>query len=62
MKTARALFRVERGHPDDVELAALTTVLLALSALGAEPGEAGAAVGVRWWRRPDAYTSPGSWR
>jgi hypothetical protein len=62
MKSAEALFRVERGNPDDVELAALAAVLLALRATGQESGEELPAPGVRWWRQPDAYTAPGSWR
>ncbi|MFF4911238.1 acyl-CoA carboxylase epsilon subunit [Streptomyces sp. NPDC001260] len=61
MKTAEALFRVERGNPDDVELAALATVLLALSAAGRESGEGLSTPDVRWWRQSDAYTAPGSW-
>jgi hypothetical protein len=62
MNSKEALFRVERGQADEAELAALATVLLALltggrTALGPPP-----AAPTRWWRQPDAYTAPGSWR
>ncbi|MEU6381137.1 acyl-CoA carboxylase epsilon subunit [Streptomyces sp. NPDC046909] len=62
MKSTEALLRVERGNPDDIELAALTAVLLALRAPGQEPVEELPASGIRWWRRSDAYTAPGGWR
>ncbi|MDN3027292.1 acyl-CoA carboxylase subunit epsilon [Streptomyces sp. S.PB5] len=62
MKSGEALLRVERGNPDDVELAALAMVLFALCATGQEPGEELQASGVRWWRRSEVYTAPGSWR
>jgi hypothetical protein len=42
----RALFRVVRGEPDDVEAAALTVVLAALSA--AEPTSTAAKPPSRW--------------
>ncbi|WP_415954465.1 acyl-CoA carboxylase epsilon subunit [Streptomyces sp. KLOTTS4A1] len=63
MESREAVFRVERGRADDEELAAVAAVLLALHrergpAVSEEPAEAGS----RWWRRPDAYTAPGSWR
>ncbi|WP_256106173.1 acyl-CoA carboxylase subunit epsilon [Streptomyces sp. ODS05-4] len=66
---ARALLRVERGHADERELAALALVLCSLLAAGkaAEPtapapgGEQSAVS----WARPERmlpYRAPGSWR
>jgi hypothetical protein len=56
--------RVERGHATDEELAALTVVLLALGgeAAEAEDEETRPVDGTRWWRGPDAYRTPRSWR
>lgn len=62
MKSGDALLRVECGNPDAIELAALAAVLYALQAAGEGAGEASSASGPRWWRRPDAYASPHSWR
>ncbi|MCX4571647.1 acyl-CoA carboxylase subunit epsilon [Streptomyces sp. NBC_01571] len=56
------VLRVERGRAGEEELAALTVVLLALSAGGA-PARRGRPVnGSRWWRRPRAYRGPRGWQ
>lgn len=62
MKSGEALFRVERGNPDDVELAALAAVLLRLCASGPGSEKELPTSGVRWWRQPCVYTAPGGWR
>jgi hypothetical protein len=61
----RALFRVVRGEPDDVEAAALTVVLAALTA--AEPAAATTQVVSRWsdravHLRATLPVGPGAWR
>ncbi|MFD8122978.1 acyl-CoA carboxylase epsilon subunit [Streptomyces albidoflavus] len=63
MESREAVFRVERGRADHEELAAVAAVLLALRrdhepVVSEEPAETGSS----WWRRPDAYTAPCSWR
>jgi hypothetical protein len=62
METRDSLIRVERGHPDEMELAAVVAVLLARRAGAVESDEGSPASGIRWWRKPDAYTAPDSWR
>ncbi|MET8944892.1 acyl-CoA carboxylase subunit epsilon [Streptomyces sp. NPDC004542] len=62
MKSGETLLRVERGNPDDVELAALTAVLCALQAGGQVTGEESPMSGFRWWRGAAAYIAPDSWR
>ncbi|MGP4013543.1 acyl-CoA carboxylase epsilon subunit [Streptomyces sp. 4N124] len=62
MESGEALLRVERGQVSDEELAALTAVLLALYGAGQEMRDEPPVAGCRWWRRPDAYAAPGSWR
>ncbi|MEU5282301.1 acyl-CoA carboxylase epsilon subunit [Streptomyces asoensis] len=63
MGRTQSLIRVERGRPDERELAAVVAVLLALRA-GAQPEVAGepAAAEMSWWRMPQAYTAPDGWR
>ena len=62
----RALFRVVRGEPSDVEIAALTVVLAAAAAASQAPPAATAAPD-RWsdpearFRRP-LHPGPGVWR
>ncbi|MFF4276088.1 acyl-CoA carboxylase subunit epsilon [Streptomyces sp. NPDC001536] len=62
MERGEALIRVERGWPDEVELAAVVTVLLALQAGAEEAPEELPAAEIRWWQEPDAYAAPESWR
>ncbi|NNN31847.1 acyl-CoA carboxylase subunit epsilon [Streptomyces sp. S3(2020)] len=62
MGTAEALIRVERGRPDEAELAAVVAVLLALKAGTEEASEEPSAAENRWWREPDSYAAPESWR
>lgn len=58
------LIRVERGRPDDTELAALTAVLLARSATAdAEQHEPVRPVAL--WRRPEraaGFVGPRTWQ
>jgi hypothetical protein len=62
----RALFRVVRGAPDDVEVAALTVVLAAAASAGT-PGP-GAARRTSVWTdrqamlRTQLHPGPGAWR
>ncbi|MEV7889032.1 acyl-CoA carboxylase subunit epsilon [Streptomyces sp. NPDC002817] len=62
MRRDEPLIKVERGRPDEVELAAVIAVLVGLRA-GAEeaPGEPSAAE-IGWWRAPDDYAAPEGWR
>lgn len=62
MKSGEALFRVERGNPDDAELAALAAVLLGLCATERKPVEELSTSGIRWWRQSRGYAAPGGWR
>ncbi|MDQ0585887.1 acyl-CoA carboxylase epsilon subunit [Streptomyces rishiriensis] len=62
MRTEEALIRVERGRPDEAELAAVVAVLLALQAGAQRTAGEPPAARMRWWRGPDAYTAPDSWR
>lgn len=61
----RAVFQVERGRATDVELAAVTVVLLCLlTAAGEDPEPEGGSPTPRWrpgWA-PAAYRSPHCWR
>ncbi|MFF7452237.1 MULTISPECIES: acyl-CoA carboxylase epsilon subunit [unclassified Streptomyces] len=70
MRRDEALIKVERGRPDEAELAAVVAVLLSLRA-GAQGAPDGAPDGaleelpsaeIGWWRAPDAYAAPESWR
>jgi hypothetical protein len=54
----RPLFTVLRGEPDDVELAAVTVVLLALAADTAIPEADRVRVS---WHVPARFAPPGSW-
>jgi hypothetical protein len=60
------LLRVEKGHAEPEELAALTAVLLARAAGTAAPAPAGAARAPRaGWRRlerENGFHAPHSWR
>ncbi|MGP4002995.1 acyl-CoA carboxylase epsilon subunit [Streptomyces sp. 8N706] len=66
MSTDRHLVRVEKGHADPEELAALTAVLLARAAAG--PGHRHAAAPhrstARWRRleRTPGFRAPHSWQ
>lgn len=63
MSRGEAVLRVERGRADDAELAALTAVLLALHrAREKSDDELEAVVASSWWRRPEGFVPPGSWR
>jgi hypothetical protein len=58
------VLRVERGQATDEELAALTVVLLAwrAGAAGAGRRDERSRTDPLWWRRPEAYQAPRSWR
>lgn len=62
------LIRVERGSPDDAELAALTAVLLATAAAaeGAPEEDSDADRAVAPWRRPERsagfFAGPRTWQ
>ncbi|WP_245607262.1 acyl-CoA carboxylase subunit epsilon [Pseudonocardia spinosispora] len=62
----RALFRVVRGEPDDVELAALTVVLAAAASSGSEEPESNRSHSVWVDRqaqlRQPLYPGPGAWK
>ncbi|MEU5324491.1 acyl-CoA carboxylase epsilon subunit [Streptomyces sp. NPDC021056] len=62
MGTGEALIRVERGRPDEAELAAVVAVLLARQAGVEEMPEEPSAAEIRWWRERDGYAAPESWR
>ncbi|MFE0201152.1 acyl-CoA carboxylase subunit epsilon [[Kitasatospora] papulosa] len=62
MESERMLLRVERGHAEDEELAALTAVLVALCAGSHEASSIGPTAGSHQWRSADVYTAPHSWR
>jgi len=62
METRESLIRVERGNPDEAELAAVVAVLLTRQADAVEPDEEWSASAVRWCREPVVYTAPDSWR
>lgn len=62
MSDTEAVLRVERGQANEEEVAALTAVLLALRAGGREEPEEPSAVGRPWWKLPEGYATPGSWR
>ncbi|MCX5418131.1 acyl-CoA carboxylase subunit epsilon [Streptomyces sp. NBC_00078] len=65
--TGTPLIRIESGNPDEEELVALTTVLLARTAGTAiePPGSGPDSVPVTLWTRPECrapYRSPTSWQ
>ncbi|WEP01112.1 acyl-CoA carboxylase subunit epsilon (plasmid) [Streptomyces sp. FXJ1.172] len=62
MESVQTVLRVERGHADEEELAAIAVVLLALRACGQEASEQPEPAGWSWWKRPNGYASPDSWR
>lgn len=62
MGTGEALIRVERGRPDEAELAAVVAVLLARQAGVEEMPEEPSAAEIRWWQERDGYAAPESWR
>lgn len=55
------LIKVERGRPDEVELAAVVAVLVGLRAGAEEAPEGPSAAEIDWWRAPDGYAAPESW-
>jgi hypothetical protein len=63
---ADSLVRVERGHADPEELAALTAILLARAAAGeSAAGPAGPARSTARWRRLErtpGFRAPHSWQ
>lgn len=64
MERGEAVIRVERGRPDEAELAAVVAVLLGVRAgAGAEEApEDPSAAEIHWWREPHRYAAPESWR
>jgi Acyl-CoA carboxylase epsilon subunit len=63
----RALFRVVRGEPDDIEVAALTVVLAAAASAGASAGPGGGRRTSVWtdrraMLRQQLHPGPGAWR
>ncbi|MFC4533022.1 acyl-CoA carboxylase epsilon subunit [Sphaerisporangium dianthi] len=56
---AAPFFRVLRGSPDEVEIAALVVALLAVSRAGAATG--GQARRISRWRPENDYHAPGAW-
>jgi hypothetical protein len=67
MTDARPLLRIVRGHPDDVELAALTAVVAA-AATGSAAASPGPARRTSWWGdraaqlRAPLQPGEGAWR
>ncbi|SEN99726.1 acyl-CoA carboxylase epsilon subunit [Actinacidiphila rubida] len=62
--SAESIVRVERGHADPEELAALTAILLARAAAG-EPEPATPARSTAGWRRLErsrGFRAPHSWQ
>lgn len=62
MESTEAVLRVERGQASQEELAALAAVLLALRARDRAEPEQPLLLGWNWWKRPQGYAPPGSWR
>ncbi|MFI8537547.1 acyl-CoA carboxylase subunit epsilon [Streptomyces aquilus] len=62
MSGGELLITVEKGHPDEAELAAVVTVLLSLQAGGEEAPDEPVLDDVRWWQGTDGYAAPDSWR
>ncbi|MFE5797563.1 acyl-CoA carboxylase subunit epsilon, partial [Streptomyces sp. NPDC056503] len=57
--------RVEKGHADPEELAAITAILLARAAAQPEPAATGQAHTTAGWRRlerENGFRAPHSWR
>jgi hypothetical protein len=62
---ADSLVRVERGHADPEELAALTAILLARAAAGETAAPAGPVRSTAGWRRLErtpGFRAPHSWQ
>ncbi|MYS21479.1 Acyl-CoA carboxylase epsilon subunit [Streptomyces sp. DvalAA-14] len=62
---ADSLVRVEKGHADAEELAALTAILLARAAAGESPAPAAPARSTAGWRRLErtpGFRAPHSWQ
>ena len=62
---ADTIVRVERGHADPEELAALTAILLARVAAGETPAPAATARSTARWRRLErtpGFRAPHSWQ
>ncbi|MEV1025766.1 acyl-CoA carboxylase subunit epsilon [Streptomyces sp. NPDC050264] len=57
-----SVLRVVRGHADEVELAALTAVLLVLSRGCGAAEEAVEEFCSSWWTPSAEFAPPGSWR
>ncbi|WP_167828906.1 acyl-CoA carboxylase epsilon subunit [Streptomyces sp. MZ04] len=57
---------MERGQAGEDELTAIAVVLLALHRRGQEESESEAeqpsSPALNWWKRPNGYASPDSWR
>lgn len=62
MESTENVLRVERGQAGEVELAALTAVLIALRARGRAEPERPPRLGWNWWKQARDYTPPHSWR
>jgi hypothetical protein len=63
MKNQDVVLRVERGRVDSEELAAVAAVLLARHRERGQASHKEPPTAVpRWWRRPETYEAPGSWR
>ncbi|MEU2115992.1 acyl-CoA carboxylase subunit epsilon [Streptomyces sp. NPDC016459] len=64
MSTPANLLRVEKGHADPEELAAITAVLLARAASQPEPAGHHGRTTARWRRleREHGFRAPHSWR
>ncbi|MFE9427045.1 acyl-CoA carboxylase subunit epsilon [Kitasatospora sp. NPDC006697] len=58
------VLRVLRGQATEEELTALTVVLLArrAAAAGADRGDERSRTSPQWWRIPEVYQAPRSWR
>jgi hypothetical protein len=62
MERAQAAVRVERGQVREDELAALAAALLMVRTRARKAAGRPPAAAPRWWRRPEGYRAPGSWR
>ncbi|MFC8349689.1 acyl-CoA carboxylase subunit epsilon [Streptomyces sp. NPDC057280] len=62
MAGEKLLIRVEKGQPDEAELAAVVAVLLSLQEGEQAAPEESPAAEIDWWRRPEPYAAPDSWR
>ena len=62
MASEKLLIRVEKGEPDEAELAAVVAVLLSLRAGEQAAPEESPAAEIDWWRGPESYAAPDGWR